>query len=108
MNFFFRLILACTRSWVLLIFSFLLCCFSADDYQIVIILMTDGGSDSAGTLRTIRQAWEGEGWDVPVFGILFGDGDAEQVEEIAQLTRGRVFDGSRDLVSALRGARGYN
>lgn len=79
-----------------------------DTYQTAIILMTDGRSNSEGTLRLIREVWDDEGWDVPVFGILFGDADAEQVEAIAELTRGRVFDGTQDLVSAFRKAKGYN
>ena len=46
--------------------------------------------------------------DVPVFGITFGQADTSQLNQIADLTGGRVFDGTKDLVSAFRKAKGNN
>ena len=74
-----------------------------------IILMTDGKSDTsnaAALLRTLRARGAGE--NIPVFSILFGEADPSQLNELARLTGGRVFDGRRDLVRAFRDARGYN
>lgn len=79
-----------------------------DAYQPAVILMTDGRSNSTKHMRTLTNAWEASGLDVPVFGILFGEADAKQMDKIAELTRGRVFDGTHDLVKAFRKAKGYN
>ena len=46
--------------------------------------------------------------DVPVFSILFGDAEEEQLDELAQLTNARVFDGREDLIGAFRSVKGYN
>ena len=48
------------------------------------------------------------GKDVPVFSIMFGEASADQLKPMAQLTRGRVFDGRKDLIAAFRTAKGYN
>lgn len=75
-----------------------------EDYQISIILMTDG--KSKGDFDAFQRAWEG--MPVPVFTIMFGDADPAQLDRISRLTRARSFDGRKDLVSAFREARGYN
>lgn len=75
-----------------------------EDYQISLILMTDGKSE--GDFDAFKQAWER--MPVPVFTIMFGDADPAQLERISKLTRARSFDGRKDLVSAFREARGYN
>ena len=46
--------------------------------------------------------------DIPVYGILFGDADERQVEEITNLTGGKVFDGRTNLIEAFKTVRGYN
>ena len=46
--------------------------------------------------------------DVPVFSIMFGDADPEQLEELAEATNARVFDGREDLIDAFRKVKGYN
>ena len=43
-----------------------------------------------------------------VFAITFGDAHDSQLQDVATLTRARVFDGRRDLTTAFRHARGYN
>ena len=78
-----------------------------DDYFPAVILMTDGRSK--GELRMLRAAIEElpMGADIPIFSITFGDADPTQLQEISELTVGRVFSG-KNLVKAFRNAKGYN
>ena len=39
---------------------------------------------------------------------MFGDADEEQLQELAQYTNARVFDGREDLTAAFRSVKGYN
>ena len=77
-----------------------------DKYVPAIILMTDGKSD--GQYRDFADIWQQAGVDIPVFSIMFGDAESGQLDALANLTRGRVFDGRQDLVKAFRTAKGYN
>ncbi|MEJ0024821.1 MAG: substrate-binding domain-containing protein [Rhizomicrobium sp.] len=74
-------------------------------YLPAIVIMTDGRSDKH---SGFEDAWRGEGHEVPIFGVTFGDADKSQLEELATLTRARVFDGRADLTQAFRSVRGYN
>jgi Ca-activated chloride channel family protein len=72
-----------------------------------IVIMTDGKSQ--GSMRTFQAPWEADGRRVPVFGITFGeDADRSQLDRLAELTGGRVFDGTTSLTDAFRAVRGYN
>jgi Ca-activated chloride channel family protein len=75
-----------------------------------IVIMTDGQSQgNASALdRAEARAREMLDRDVPIFGVLFGEADRAQLDTIATATRGRVFDGRRDLEAAFRASRGYN
>ncbi len=78
-------------------------------YSPSIILMTDGQSNTGRTLSDLdrqlkSQAIEG----VPTYSIQFGEAAPDQLNQIATLTSGRVFDGRTDLVGAFREAKGYN
>ena len=75
-------------------------------YTPAIILMTDGVSDY--NYQTFQEAWDTLGIDVPVFSITFGAADPTQLEELAEATGGRVFDGTQDLTEAFRSVKGYN
>ena len=59
-------------------------------------------------MQPFEQAYRESGLDVPVFSIMFGDADATQLEELAQLTNARVFDGRENLTEAFRSVKGYN
>jgi len=76
------------------------------NYLPAILVMTDGRSD--GNPGQFEAASGVEKTGVPVFGVTFGDADATQLDKVANLTRGRVFDGRKDLQGAFRAARGYN
>jgi len=77
-------------------------------YIPALILMTDGIHNSGPDLAAFRQAYEEAGLDVPVFSIVFGEADSSQLEPLAELSRGRVFDGRKDLIKAFRTVKGYN
>jgi Ca-activated chloride channel family protein len=73
-----------------------------------VILLTDGQSNQ-GAIADVELARAATGLaSVPVFGITFGDADPAQLEALAKLTGGRVFDGTKDLVGAFRKAKGQN
>jgi Ca-activated chloride channel family protein len=73
-----------------------------------IVVMTDGRS-RAGSLEDVRWAMAETGLrGIPVHGITFGDASTKQLEALASLTGGRVFDGTRDLLAAFRRAKGNN
>ncbi len=73
-----------------------------------IILMTDGQSNRS-DIREVKNAIAATGLEnVPVFGITFGDAKSDQLQELANLTGGQVFDGTKDLLTAFRKAKGNN
>lgn len=76
-----------------------------DKYTVAVVLMTDGQSGTSNKQEALDAL---SGMDVPVFSIMYGDADRPQLDEIADRTHGAVFDGSKDLVSAIRQAKGYN
>jgi Ca-activated chloride channel family protein len=70
-----------------------------------IVLMTDGRSDEN---DAFAQAWAQSGTGIPIFGVTFGDADKTQLDQLASLSRARVFDGGKSLTDAFRTVRGYN
>ncbi|MDO5033568.1 MAG: VWA domain-containing protein [Eubacteriales bacterium] len=80
-----------------------------DQYRPAIILMSDGAPtwDDL-TYADIAQHYADLAIDVPIFSILFGDAHTEPLEELAELSRARVFDGREDLIAAFQKVRGYN
>ncbi len=76
-----------------------------------IVLMTDGentaGADSA-DFRGFYKGLDPERREIPVFPILFGDSDRSELQGIADLTGGRLFDAHKDsLDGAFKEIRGY-
>ena len=80
--------------------------YDLSQYTPAIILLTDGVSD--GSIDAFQTAYEAFGADVPVFSIMFGSADPTQLEDLAELSNARVFDGREDLVGAFRSVKGYN
>lgn len=78
------------------------------NYTPAIILMTDGKSNMGADYRLLEETYRAMGRDIPVFSILFGHASPSQLNAIASLTRGRVFDGRMDLLDAFRKVKGYN
>ncbi|MCW8377721.1 substrate-binding and vWA domain-containing protein [Streptomyces justiciae] len=76
-----------------------------------IVLMTDGentaGAD-AGEFDDFYEQLDGTARQIPVFPILFGDSDRSELEHIADLTGGRLFDAQQgSLDGAFEEIRGY-
>lgn len=76
-----------------------------------IVLMTDGentdGADYAAFEAHYRSLPE-EQRRAPTFVVLFGESDAEEMRQVAELTGGAVFDARKtSLTSAFKEIRGY-
>ena len=80
--------------------------YDLSEYTPAVILMTDG--QSRNNHHTFQDAVQEYGSDIPVFSITFGDADPSQLEELADETDARVFDGTKDLTEAFRSVKGYN
>jgi len=79
----------------------------SSEYNTVIILMTDG-EGNVGTFNNLEKAYQNNQKEIPVYSIMFGDANVSQLETIASLTKGKVFDGKTDLLKAFKEVRGYN
>lgn len=82
--------------------------FDLESYTPAIILLSDGMSNGDTDFQDFARAYDQAQMDVPVFSILFGDAQEEQLQELADYTNGRVFDGTKDLIQAFRSVKGYN
>ena len=77
--------------------------------HISVIVMTDGApTDYPSALeQAVRNSplWG----DVPIYSILFGEGvRRDLMEELSKKAFGKVFDGTKDLATAMREAKGFN
>ncbi|MGY0069443.1 substrate-binding domain-containing protein [Streptomyces sp. QTS137] len=76
-----------------------------------IVLMTDGENTAgpgAGAFEDFYAGLPDAQADIPVFPILFGDSDRTELEDIAELTGGRLFDARKgSLDGAFEEIRGY-
>lgn len=75
-----------------------------------VVLMTDGENNSGLSQEEFDNWYRSQGDTVrgiPVFPILFGEGDTKELGDIAALTGGRVFDSrSNPLASVFKEIRG--
>lgn len=80
------------------------------DRSYSIVAMTDGevneGLDFA-AFRRYYEALPAATKRVRVYPILFGDGDSQEMKDLAALTGGRTFDGRKNLAAAFKDIRGY-
>ena len=66
--------------------------------------MTDGKS-TKGSLNDFKASLLADPEQiVPVYSILFGDASQDQLEPIAELTGGNIYDGREGLIEAMRSA----
>ncbi|MFF1837603.1 substrate-binding domain-containing protein [Streptomyces sp. NPDC058231] len=80
-----------------------------------IVLMTDGENttgDTAGEFAAFYRALPAARRATPVFPVVFGDADRAELDRIAALTGGRLFDATKDrgpgsLDGAFEEIRGY-
>lgn len=78
-----------------------------EKYNLSIIIMTDGMSNY-GLFSDLKAKYNQIKKDIPIFGILFGSASRYQLEDIADLTNAKVFDGKYNLLSAFKQVRGFN
>lgn len=76
-------------------------------YNVSVILMTDGMSN-VGSYAEFSEYYNRLGKSIPVYSIMFGDAYEYQLDEIAQITNAKIFDGKTDLLQAFKEVRGYN
>ena len=104
-----------------------LCAASADPIHYQVKLRFNNYTDPAGPFSAIIDvelndpdvfgviketgvglALHEQGYDVPIFSITFGEADERQLQDIARISGGKVFDGRKDMAKAFRDAKGYN
>ena len=78
-----------------------------NQYNVSVVLMTDGMSNS-GSYTTLSRIYREIGKDIPIYSIMFGDAYETDLEQVARLTNAKVFDGRTDLTRAFKEVRGYN
>ena len=76
----------------------------SEEYAPAIILMTDGQSNEGSFADFAANLPADPDRVVPVYSILFGDASRDQLEQIADATRGAIYDGRDGLVKAMRDA----
>lgn len=79
-----------------------------ENYSPAVVVLTDGMANGMATIDDLQVAYDALGEDVPIFGILFGAADPEELDQVAKLSRARVFDGRENLVEAFQQVKGYN
>lgn len=76
-------------------------------YNLSIILMTDGLSNM-GSYSDLSYEYRKLGKEIPIYSIMFGNAYEDELENIAELTNAKVFNGKTDLLKAFKEVRGYN
>ena len=80
--------------------------YDLSQYTPAVIVMTNGASQNG--FRDFSETYRADRDTVPVFSIMYGDADPKQLDQLAELTNARVFNGRNDLTGAFRQVRGYN
>ena len=81
--------------------------YDISQYSPALIMMSDGVSETDAK-EEFKDKYKSCGYDIPIFSIMFGDAQDQQLQELAELSNARVFDGRSDLVGAFRSVKGYN
>lgn len=79
----------------------------SNDYTKTVILMTDGSSNN-GSFKDLKKYYESTSKTLPIYSITFGSSSERQLNEIADLTNGKIFDGKQGLKKAFKEVRSYN
>lgn len=82
----------------------------SDDNVTSVVLFSDGENTDYPSLAEFSSWYEAtpEVQGIPVYAILFGEASRAEMEQLAQLTGGRVFDAENgDLTAAFKEIRGY-
>lgn len=76
-------------------------------YNVSVILMTDGLSNM-GKYNDLSNYYRRINKEIPIYSIMFGSAREKELQDIANLTNAKVFDGKSDLLKAFKEVRGYN
>ena len=79
----------------------------SDEYTRTVILMTDGRSN-VGSYSELQSYYTKSGSNIPIYSITFGQSDEDELNKVASLTNGKVFDGKSGLKKAFAEVRSYN
>ncbi|SOD29950.1 Ca-activated chloride channel family protein [Variovorax sp. YR752] len=78
------------------------------DRFVSIVLLTDGENNAGLKPREFRERYAAGGLPARIFPILFGEANVSEMQEIAQLSGGREFDGRKlQLGQVFKEIRGY-
>ena len=80
------------------------------EYSFNMVLMTDGENnvgDGYAEFEAKYQTLSAAAKAIKLFPILFGEGNKDEMNNLATLTGGRVFDGTKSLEGAFKEIRGY-
>ena len=78
-----------------------------EKYNLSIILMTDGEAN-VGTYYELYSKYTSIKKQIPIYSIMFGNAVKSELQQIANMSNAKVFDGKTDLVKAFKEVRGYN
>lgn len=81
--------------------------YDVSSYSPAIIVLSDGMSNKDYRDEFFNN-YRVQGQDIPIYSIMFGEAEEEQLKELAELTRGKVFDGRENLIDAFKSVKGYN
>lgn len=76
-------------------------------YNTSVIVMTDG-EGNIGEFEDLKNTYDRINQDIPIYSIQFASADRSQLERMAELSNGKVFDGTTSLIDAFTEVRGYN
>lgn len=76
-------------------------------YNVSVVLMTDGQSN-LGRYSDFEKFYNSNNNQIPVYSIMFGEAYEKELQQLADLTNGKIFDGKTDLLKAFKEVRGYN
>lgn len=76
-------------------------------YNVSVVLMTDG-QGNVGNFDILSRIYKIVNKPIPIYSIMFGEAMESQLEEISNMSNGKVFNGKTDLVKAFKEVRGYN
>ena len=80
---------------------------SAEEYTKTVILMTDGQSNT-GSFNELEKYYKKNKENVPIYSITFGSSSEYELNKLARLSNGKVFDGKSGLLKAFTEVRSYN
>lgn len=78
-----------------------------EGYTKTVILMTDGESNN-GSFKELNNYYTKNNLNIPIYSITFGSSSERQLEQISDLTNGKIFDGKSGLKNAFKEVRSYN